>query len=300
MRILIAGCGDVGTALGLGLAAEGHDVFGVRRRSDALPVPIRPVRADLTAPASLGALPRGIQAVIYAVAAGASSDAAYEAAYVRGVHSLLSVLERRGEAIERFLFVSSTGVYAQADGAWVDETSPTEPTHFSGRRLLEGERLALGSAYPACVVRFGGIYGPGRTRLSERVRVGAPCVQDPPVWTNRIHRDDCAGVLRHLLLLPTPEPLYLGVDCKPATECEVMDWIAARLGLPPPQRVGADVLGRSNKRCCNARLLASGYRFAYPTFREGYAQVLAGAGRSNGRAASAAPGAAHVQKGEAG
>jgi nucleoside-diphosphate-sugar epimerase len=177
----------------------------------------------------------------------------------------------------RFFYASSTGVYAQSHGEWVDEDSPTEPTGFSGLRVLEGERLALEGVPGAVVVRFGGIYGPGRTRLVDTVRRGATCVESPPLYTNRIHRDDCAGVLRHLLSLERAASAYVAVDHAPAPQCEVMDWLAARLGVPAPRRVrgqAPEAGPGGSKRCRNARLLASGYAFLYPTYREGYAALL--------------------------
>ena len=129
------------------------------------------------------------------------------------------------------------------------------------------------------VVRFAGIYGPGRTRLIDRVRAGKPCAAEH--YTNRIHRDDCAGVLRHLMLLEHPAPLYLGADHEPATQCEVTEWSAERLGLPPPVRTGTSSR-RSGKRCRNARLVSSGYAFEHPSFREGYRAMLAGLPRGKG------------------
>jgi len=130
------------------------------------------------------------------------------------------------------------------------------------------------------VVRFGGIYGPRRTRLVESVRSGQASYRSRPVqWTNRIHRDDCAGVLRHVMRMQAPEPLYLGVDCEPATEEAVMTWLAGALGAPPPRRANKEARStrrsRGSKRVRNQRLLDAGYRFRYPTYREGYAAVLA-------------------------
>ena len=121
------------------------------------------------------------------------------------------------------------------------------------------------------MVRFAGIYGPGRTRLIERVRAGDPC---SAAYANRIHRDDCAGVLRHLLRLERPLPLYLAADGEPATQCAVMTWMAERLGLPAPPSADAGD-GNLGKRCRNARLAASGYEFEYPSFREGYGAIIA-------------------------
>ena len=101
----------------------------------------------------------------------------------------------------------------------------------------------------------------------------------PPHYTNRIHRDDCAGVLRHLMQLEAPEPVYLGVDCEPADEAAVLRWLAGALGAAEPRIAAAGERHgrerRASKRCRNDRLLASGYRFLHPTFREGYRAILA-------------------------
>ncbi len=280
-RVLVAGCGDIGARLGVQLSADGHEVWGLRRSAGELPAPMRLLQADLTVAGELVRLPEGIDAVVYTATADSYDDLAYESAYVRGPRTLLQALAAAGQMPRRIIFVSSTSVYAQDDGGWVDEDSPAESESFSGRRLMEGERVVLDGPLPAIVVRFGGIYGPGRNRLLERVRDGKPCRETPPLFTNRIHRDDCAATLRHLLMLDGPERIYLGVDCAPAPQCEVMDWLASRLGVSPPPRTSpADAArggGRgSNKRCRNDRLLSSGYRFIYPTYREGYSAVLEG------------------------
>ncbi|MBI2903240.1 MAG: SDR family oxidoreductase [Candidatus Methylomirabilis oxyfera] len=278
-NVLIAGCGYVGTAFGAGLASEGHVVWGLRRRPDALLPGIRPLAADLTVPRTLQALPRGLDFVFYTASADASDDDSYRAAYVDGLRNLLHALGHQRQDLRRVFFTSSTGVYAQSTGTWVDETSPTEPAEFSGFRVLEGERLLLGSSFPSTVLRLGGIYGPGRTRLIERVRRGlATCPDGPPLYTNRIHRDDCAGALRHLMTLAEPASLYLGVDHEPAEQCEVLRWLARQLGVSPPRLeppLGSTPRHQSNKRCSNAKLVASGYAFRYPGFRDGYLALLA-------------------------
>src|SRR5262249_46580883 len=149
---------------------------------------------------------------------------------------------------------------------WVDESSPTEPAGFAGRRLLEAESLLFGGPFPATVVRFGGIYGPRRAGLVERVRTGRVVFQaEPPRYTNRIHPDDCAGARRHLMRVPEPERIYLGVDCEPAAEADVLRWLAGVLGAPEP-RPGtpdetADPERGGSRRCRNGRLLASGFEF---------------------------------------
>lgn len=277
-RVLIAGCGYVGTALGLELAARGDEVWGIRRDPSPLPPAIRPLRGDLLDTDGLmRILPAAPDVVVYAASAGGFSDHEYRDAYVEGVRSLLRALVRSGAEPRRLLFTSSTGVYGQTDGGWVDEDAPPEPAAFNGSRVLEGEDVILDGPFPSVVLRLGGIYGPGRTSLLDRVRQGGVVCPENPVWSNRIHRDDCAGALLHLVDLPDPSPVYIGVDREPADLCEVMGWLARRLGAPEPVREIGGAAGRgSNKRCSSDRLVASGYRFRFPDYRSGFEEILKG------------------------
>jgi nucleoside-diphosphate-sugar epimerase len=143
--------------------------------------------------------------------------------------------------------------------------------------LLESEVVAQTAGPTAVCVRFGGIYGPGRTRLIDGVRRGDVPIAPYPSYTNRIHRDDCAGVLRHLARLERPERVYVGTDRDPADQRDVVRWLAERVGAPAPRVESAEVgdgKQARGKRCRSDRLVASGYRFIYPTFREGYAALL--------------------------
>lgn len=277
-RILVAGCGDIGSSLGARLHADGHEVWGLRRSTRALPPGIKSLRADLTSFDTLDILPGELDSAVYIATPDGFNDTAYEAAYVGGPQNLITALLARSPGISRLMFVSSTSVYGQTNGEWVDEGSPTTPESFSGKRLLQGERLFLESRLPVLVIRFGGIYGPGRNRLLQQVRDARPCQEKPPLYTNRIHRDDCVAVLRHLLDLRNPDPIYIGVDSEPAPQCVVMDWLATQMGVTAPPRARSGVDGderrRSNKRCRNARLVSTGYRFLYPGYREGYGAIL--------------------------
>ena len=275
MNILIAGCGYVGAALAVRLAAEGHAVWGLRRRPEGLPDGVRPMAADLSDAATLRFLPPDLDMVYYTAGAGARTEAAYRSAYVDGPRHLLEALRQQGQRSRRVVFTSSTGVYAQCSGEWVDENSPAEPQHPGGRQLLAGERLFLDGPFPATVVRLAGIYGPGRTRLVDSLRQGdATYHENPSSYLNLIHRDDCVGALRHLATVARPASLYIGVDYQPVERGTLLRWLSGVLNTQPPRLVAAAEGRRSNKRCRNGRLVASGYPFQYPTFKHGYSAIL--------------------------
>ncbi len=144
--------------------------------------------------------------------------------------------------------------------------------------MLEGERLLKTSPYPAVVLRLGGIYGPGRTRLIERVRNGeARRERTGTRYINLIHLEDITGALVHLMQAPNAEPVYIGVDNEPQEWNALLAWLAERLGVePPPYADEAQTRGRPvrNRRCSNARLRAAGYTFQYPSPRQGYADLI--------------------------
>ncbi len=273
LRILIAGCGLVGGALGVRLAGEGHQVWGIRRQGP-LPEQVHRLAMDLTRPDSLAALPLPFDLVFYLVSPGERSAGAYRRAYLEGPLRLLDRLA--GRPPRRFFFASSTAVYGDAGGAWVDEQTPPAPVTSAAECLLEAERQVLEGPVPATVVRFSGIYGPTRVRLLQRVLAGLePCSPTADVYTNRIHVEDCAGALQHLARLAEPQSLYLATDHLPVLRSELIRWLALRTQAPgPPQAEASHASERGNKRCSNRRLVASGYRFAFPTYREGYEAIL--------------------------
>ncbi|UCF66388.1 MAG: NAD-dependent epimerase/dehydratase family protein [Acidobacteriota bacterium] len=278
-NLLIAGCGELGARIGSILSAGGMRVWGLRRRSERLHGSIEPIAADLSQPDTLADLPARFDLVVYTAAAERFDDPAYRRAYVDGMRHLLDALERQQQRPEKLLFTSSSSVYAQSDGVWVNEESPTLPTHFAGLRLLEAEDLLVRRFAGAIVLRLAGIYGPTRTRLIRQLESGeARCIERPPVYTNRIHLDDAARLAVHLLGMTGSGGVYLGVDHEPAEQCRVLRWLAKQLGVVPPQVVDEAAAGerglRSNKRCSNRKVLATGFRFQFPTYREGYGAII--------------------------
>ena len=283
--ILIVGCGDVGTGAAKLLTQSGHKVFGLRRNVNQLPDFIEPIAADITDAASLACLQElEFSQVLVATAAGEFSEQRYRSIYVDG---LANVLERlQAQPPQRLILASSTSVYHQNDGSWVNEESDTLPTGFSGRLLLEAEQLLLSSDIPGTVVRFGGIYGPGRERLINRLRQGYIVAAAATQYSNRIHSADCAGVLAYLVAQQlSGAPLsdcYLAVDSAPTPLRLVCEWLAQAMELDiSAMSEDASPMRGGNKRCSNQRLLDSGYQFIYPDYKAGFDAMLKGVRPSN-------------------
>jgi nucleoside-diphosphate-sugar epimerase len=285
-RVLIAGCGFVGVKLAAELAEQGQEVLALRRSAGKLTalLEVYPrVRELVTDVNSLRSrdLPRDISHVVYAASADQRTQAAYQSAYLGGLRRVLGLPQLAAAAFQRLIFISSSAVYHQNGGEWVDEHTATNPASFNGKLLLEAEQLALGSGCPATVLRCSGIYGPGRRRLLQMVQSGKARF-DPqrPHYTNRIHRDDVAGACLHLIELaragqPLP-PVLLASDENPESLQQVLIWLAARLGAPAPQETSASSPPPTptGKRCSSRLLRSLGYVFRYPSFREGYDRMI--------------------------
>jgi nucleoside-diphosphate-sugar epimerase len=275
MRVLVAGLGDVGGRAAAQLAAAGHDVVGVRRSEVEGPPGVTMIAGDLTDPTLVERLGPAFDAVLVTVSSDGREVDLYERAYVTGPTTLLHALDERGDPVRRVLFTSSSAVYGQRGGEWVDEDSPTDPASPTARVLVDAERAHLNGPFPATVVRLTGIYGPGRTRLVDLVRDGRAVVGTSPSWTNRIHAADAADALVHLLTLDDPPPVVLGTDDEPADRGDVYRWLADQLGVDGPVVDDARASDRGSKRCSNALLRGLGWTPVHPTFREGYAELVA-------------------------
>lgn len=275
-RILIVGAGDIGGHLAEQLAAAGHSVWGLRRSDKPLGQGVTLIQADVADTETLQNLPDNLDILVYCVASPVFSKEGYHAYYYRGLRHILRAL--KGQNLQRAFFVSSSSVYHQMDGEWVDETSETRPTSFAGKEMLAAEEALLKADVSGTVVRFTGIYGPGRTRMIEQARQGGHCDPEPPVWTNRIHRDDCVGVLKFMieqtLAGKSLEPVYLATDDEPATLFDVLEWMKDRIGDVEPDHDVPEATRRANRRCSNKRLHELGYKLRYRNYREGYDVLL--------------------------
>jgi len=267
------GCGDIGYRVAAALSRDGHCVTALKRTPLAVPAPFALVLGDILQPGSLASLPTDYDLVVLVLSVSGRRAEQYQALYQTGLNNVLNHFADAG-ATPPFLMVSSTSVYGQNGGEWVDEDSPLQPASATAQWLVKAEQRLWQAGERNCVVRFSGIYGPGRDWLLRRAAAGEAIQRDPPSYTNRIHQDDCVAVLLFLIgkvLDGTKlDPCYLASDNDPAPLWDVMTWIAGQFGYPPPKALPSATGAPQNKRCNNARLNALGYRWLYPSYKDGY------------------------------
>lgn len=267
-RILIAGCGYVGEAAADVFHTQKWQVEGwtgsveSAARLSNRPYPVRAV--DITDPAALSEVGGEFDVVVQSVSTSGGDAKDYRRLYLGGARNLLQRFPKA-----RFLFASSTSVYAQKGGSIVDETSPAEPAHEKGKILRETEDLILEAG--GIVARLGGIHGPGRSAFLSKF-VSGRAVIDPMEqrFINQVHRDDIISAF--LLLAEQPSDgkgqIFNVVSDEPILASEAYKWLAVRLGRPLPSSGSAasPKRGRSNKQVSNGKLRALGWEPRYPTF----------------------------------
>ncbi len=280
--ILIVGCGKIGQPLARQLVLDGHRVIGVRRNPQLSRDPeISWIGADICDPEAVKRLPVEIDSMIIILTPAARSAQGYAQIYQQGLGNLLNHFSNKQRHPACF-FVSATSVYAQQQGEWVDENSETLPLNYNGKSLLAGEQLVRGFSNCPIIVRFSGIYGGPENHLLNLLRQHPEqpleIQRSPPFYTNRIHQEDCIGALYFLVSMQLgQQPMattYIATDHDCAIKFELMTWLANRIGSVPPVPALVPPDSTQNKRCSNGRLLAAGYCFKYPSFKDGYTQSI--------------------------
>ncbi|UTW44453.1 SDR family oxidoreductase [bacterium SCSIO 12696] len=275
LKLLLLGCGDIASRLAAKLPEQHYTVTGVRRTLPAQR-PFTMLSADATHLDDMrDLLALGFDAVVITMTPSVRSEQGYRASYLKCVETFLQAAAVSGSR-PMVIFVSSTSVYGQNSGQWVDETAATEPGSYSGQVLLAAEQRLQNSDLPNCIVRFSGIYGPGRQSQLRAARTGKP-LTSPCGWTNRIHSEDCAGVLVHLLEKhrcgDRLSPLYTASDCQPVKQWQLRNFLNEQLGEPGlPAPTTSDAV--TGKRCSNRQLLNSGYQFLHTGYRSGYRELI--------------------------
>jgi len=298
LKVLFAGCGDIAVRAIAQLQNLQSDsdwqTLGMRRNVAKLPTSINAVAGDVRDRAQLQDMLnlQLIDVLVVTLTPSQMSDEGYRDSYVVAAQSIESAVQACKQPPRLIIWVSSTGVYGQNSGEWVDESTETHPVSFRGRRLLEAENVIAALPITSVIVRFSGIYGPGRNRLVNQVKKGEPVPEQPVSWTNRIHSEDCAGTIVHLLERFSRgehlEPCYIGTDDEPVPAYEMRRWLAAEIGVQFNRMNQAEpgdsdfdfnsdsssVVDSKGRQCSNQRLRDSGYEFLYPTYREGYRALI--------------------------
>jgi nucleoside-diphosphate-sugar epimerase len=272
---LIVGCGYLGRRVAHLWRTAGDRVWATTRRpeqaAEFAALGWHPALADVLDPASLGALPRA-DTVLYCVGFDRSAGVPMRTVYVEGLRNVLDRLPRP----DRYVYVSSTGVYGQDHGEAVDETAATQPADEAGQTVLQTERLLRERLPEAIVLRFAGIYGPGRLLRMDGLRAGEPLVGDPDRWLNLIHVEDGAAAVVAAAERGQPGAVYNVSDDRPVLRGEFYALLAGLLGAPPPRFVKAQPGAapqrheRANRRIVNARMRRElRVQLKYPTFAQG-------------------------------
>ncbi|PYF78956.1 nucleoside-diphosphate-sugar epimerase [Marinomonas alcarazii] len=272
-KILIAGCGDLGSGVATELVAQGHSVIGIRRTLSDFPAGVEGITGDL-AEMSDDRLPDDVDVVFLIMTPNGRTESAYRRAYFDTAQTLIRHYKDVAKPPKVF-FVSSTSVYGQSQGEWVDETTPAQPTSATAKVLLETEQ-SLAAVFSSISVRCSGIYGSGRYRLLETVLSEKEWGANS--WTNRIHRDDVVTALVLLANCALSEknvPAHVIVtDQTPVSMWEVKLWLATCLGAKVAVSSGEGFVPTSGKRLQGQFLLSQGWRLQYPSYVAGYHGLL--------------------------
>jgi nucleoside-diphosphate-sugar epimerase len=283
MAKLIIGCGYLGRRIARRWLDAGCEVFGVIRDEDRRRViaeeGIRPILADVTRPETLRGLPPA-ETAVYCVGFDPAGGKTRREVYAEGLRHVLAALSD----VRRVILISSTGVYGDAAGQWVDEDSPCRPTRDAGRALLAAEELLM--AHPlgrsSVILRLAGLYGPGRLPRTDELRAGRPVAIPPGEFVNLIHVVDAAAAVMAAECCKSPR-IYVVSDGRPVDRREYLACLAEKLGLPPPDfcdaapAAGMERRSSGVKRVSNRRMLEElGVELTYPSYREGLAASVGG------------------------
>jgi nucleoside-diphosphate-sugar epimerase len=266
-KALIVGCGDVGTRIAQ-LLSRDTQVFAISRTPYRLPNYVQGLAFDWRLPHSTLDLPTHFDWIFFTAAPDQASPEAYHDIYYKSLPQIASWMH----ADTRLLYASSTAVYDQNNGEKVTEASPTNPQNYRGQTMLKAEQWLADHVNNATVVRFSGLYGKISSRLIRMVQQGQVNRLDFQKISNRIHVQDAARLMVHLANLAQPQSLYIGTDSHPANYWEIMAWLHDKLDKtfehPAPT-------SRSGKALDNARILNSGFKLMFSSYKEGFTDVLA-------------------------
>jgi nucleoside-diphosphate-sugar epimerase len=282
---LIFGCGYLGERVAARWNADDDLVVVTRNQTRADEFRSRgyhAIVANITRPETLVSLPTA-DTVLFSVGYDRDSERSIAEVYAGGIQNVLNNLP---SGINRFIYISTTGVYGPAGGEWVDETTPTDPQRDGGRASLAVEQILsnhlIGAG--AVILRLAGIYGPGRIPFLNELRDGHPISAPSTGYLNLIHVDDAAATViaaSELPLFDDGPHVYCVSDGRPVGRAEFYREVARQIGAPPPRFVEPDAMSpraeraRGNRRIRNDKMVAElQVNLTYPDYRAGLAAIL--------------------------
>jgi len=284
MAKLIFGCGYLGIRVAKLWQAAGESIYAVTRSADRArqlaAAGIEPILGDLTRDSQLR-LPQGVRTVLFAVGYDRNAGQPIHEVFVGG---LARAIDSMPAVVDRFLYVSSTGVYGNVIGQEVNEDDPTQPTREGGRACLAAERLLSASRFAnqAVILRLAGLYGPGRIPRAADLIAERPINAPAQGWLNLIHVDDAARIVQLAERLASPPRNYVVSDGAPVIRAEYYAELARLLKAPPPQFVEPDfgshsALRATSDKRVNPRRMFEELRptLRYASYKEGLAAIVA-------------------------
>ncbi len=284
-RLLCFGLGFSAHVLAHRLLAEGWSVIGTTRSPDKAQrlaaQGIEPVLFDGQTPLAARVFD-GVSHILSSIAPGPDGDPVLN----HHRHTMAGAMTGAMNGVRWIGYLSTTGVYGNHDGGWVDEDTPATPDLPRSIRRLEAERGWQALSPAAHIFRLAGIYGPGRSVVDNVAAGTAHRIIKPGHVFSRIHVEDIASVVQASMARPAPGRLYNVCDDEPAEPADVVTYAAAMMGLPLPPAIpfaeAAGVLSpmalsfyADNRRVRNERIKTElGVTLAYPTYRQGLAAIL--------------------------
>lgn len=266
MSLLVcAGVGQLNRRVAHLWQAEGGTVMGLRRREPDSDLPFPQVSIDLSATPwpDLGA-----DQIVVALSASHRSEAAYQQAYLHPVQRLVESIQSWRAPPKRVVVVSSTRVYGLNDATVINDNDLAQTDDPYGQILLAMEACLKGLSCEHAVVRLSGLYGPGRDWLKRMALNATPETVTQNKWTNRIHIDDAAAAIVHVLKLPKVNDHYIVSDTEPMPLIEMLNYFRRNEDL---ENLDASEPPLAGKRLIPSALSASGFQWQFPhAFSGGY------------------------------
>ena len=284
VRVIIFGCGYVGKEFGRTSVQLGWEVTALTRNHDTASelrkIGVRTVTGLLQSDDWWKEAEGAYDHVVNCVGAASPTLEGYQQSYLDGMHSITGWLNRYGEMPENLIFTSSSSVYPQTDGALVDEDSDTSGASPRGQILLEAEKVCLSVApklaKQSSVIRFSGLYGPGRHLLVDKIRREEPMSGSPDRFLNLIHRQDAVSAMLAIMQTKTVSGIFNACDGQHATRGEIAKWVAQKIGVAIPRFIDPDEDRGAHRRVDNTKLRReTGWAPEYPDFQSGYQDFLA-------------------------